>query len=247
MGVARLLAKGWVVFCVFAGAYALTIALQRGAEPLDAIPGVVVSDLLFTAMGLLFIGGFGAASGQLMPFVARFKPADLIPGFNELVFVVFAALSFVDQVFFAPGYVAGPVAEGLERAIAFVVPGQAALVDALSPCGLDGGRIFAFAFTWLLAIIYLGSAVSRLRLAAGIIRIERAVKPDALGPLSLALVLGALAIAAIQLLYMGSVFPFLTCSAFTDVPGALLIGLAPLMLSYLIVAALASAMAVGPE
>lgn len=247
MGVARLLAKGWVVFCIFAGAHALAIALLRGAQPLDAIPGVVVSDVLYAAMGLLFIGGFGAANGQLVPFLTRLKPADLIPSFNELVFIAFATLSFVDQVFFAPGYVAGPVAEGLERAIAFVVPGQAALVDVLTPCGLDGGRIFASAFTWLLAVIYLASAVSRIRLAAGIIRIERTVKPDSLGPLPLALVLGALAIAAIQLLYMGSVFPFLTCSAFTDVPGALLIGLAPLMLAYLIVAALASAMAVGPE
>ena len=37
------------------------------------------------------------------------------------------------------------------------------------------------------------------------------------------------------------------CSAFADITGAVLIGLAPLMLSYLIVAALASLMAAAPE
>jgi hypothetical protein len=42
-------------------------------------------------------------------------------------------------------------------------------------------------------------------------------------------------------------YPWLPCSAFTDISGALLIGLAPLMLAYLIVAALAAAMATGPE
>jgi hypothetical protein len=46
---------------------------------------------------------------------------------------------------------------------------------------------------------------------------------------------------------MGSIYPLLDCSAYTDVPGALLIGLAPLMLAYLIVAGLATAMATGPE
>jgi hypothetical protein len=63
----------------------------------------------------------------------------------------------------------------------------------------------------------------------------------------LAFVLGTVAIAGIQLFYMGSIYPLLDCSAYTDVPGALLIGLAPLMLAYLIVAGLATAMATGPE
>ena len=247
MGVARLLAKGWVVFCLFAGAHELRFALMRGSSPLEAAQSVGVPVLLFTAMGLLFVGGYAASSVHGTPLFGRFKPRHLIPGFNDLVFVGFTILSFVVQTTVAPEFVAGPVVDALEHAIAFVVPGQAALVDALTPCLLDGGRIFASAFTWLLAIIYLASAVSRLRLQAGIIRIERTLRPEALGPLVLAFVLGTAAIVCIQLLYMGSVYPWLSCSAFTDIPGALLIGLAPLMLSYLIVAGLAAAMATGPE
>ena len=42
--------------------------------------------------------------------------------------------------------------------------------------------LFAAAFTWLLAIIYLGSAVSRLKLTAGLMRLERAKRPEILGP-----------------------------------------------------------------
>ena len=30
MGIARLLAKGWILFCLFAGAHALRIALASG-------------------------------------------------------------------------------------------------------------------------------------------------------------------------------------------------------------------------
>ncbi len=247
MGVGRLLAKGWIIFCLFAGAHALNIELRSGTAPFDAIAAVLVPDLLFAAMGLLFIGGFGASGAQGIPFLARFKPHHLIPGFNELVFIAFAVLTFINQVWIAPAYMDWPVAGGVERAIGYVVPGQSALVDALAPCGLDGGRIFASAFAWLLAIIYFASAVSRLKLAAGIIRIERAVRPESLGPLALAFVLGVAAIVGIQLLFVGSAFPWLSCPAFTDITGALLIGLAPLMLSYLIVAALAATMATGPE
>ncbi len=247
MGVARLLAKGWIVFCLFAGAHAIHMGLLRGVSPLDSVQSAAIPTVLFAAMGLLFIGGFGASGGQGVPFLARFKPHHLVPGFNELVFLAFAALSFVDQVAVAPDYISGPAADALERAIAFVVPGQNALVDALAPCGLDGGRVFAAAFSWLLAIIYFASAASRLKLAAGIIRIERAVRPEALGPLALAFVLGIAAIVGIQLLFVGSAFPWLSCTAFTDITGALLIGLAPLMLAYVVVAALAAAMAIGPE
>jgi hypothetical protein len=46
---------------------------------------------------------------------------------------------------------------------------------------------------------------------------------------------------------VGSAYPWMNCSAFADITGAVLIGLAPLMLSYLIVAALASLMAAAPE
>jgi hypothetical protein len=247
MGVARLLAKGWIVLCLVAGGHALHLLLAQGGDPADALPGVVVPVLLFAAMGLLFIGGFGASGAQVSTIVSRFKPHHLIPGFNETVFLAFVLLSFVNQVFFAPDHLGGPLIEGLEAALAFAVPGQRALIDALTPCGLDGGRIFASGFAWLLAIIYLASAGSRLRLAAGIIRIERVTMPEPMGALALTVVLGIAAIAGIQFLYIGSAYPLLDCSAFTDIPGALLVGLAPLMLSYLVVAALASAMATGPE
>jgi len=63
MGVARLLAKGWLVFCAFAGAHAIHLALARGEPPLDALQEIGVCILLFAAMGLLFIAGFGLAPG----------------------------------------------------------------------------------------------------------------------------------------------------------------------------------------
>ena len=56
-----------------------------------------------------------------------------------------------------------------------------------------------------------------------------------------------LGVIGIQFLFVGSAYPWLHCSAFANVTGALLIGLAPLMLAYLIVAALASLMASAPE
>ena len=62
-----------------------------------------------------------------------------------------------------------------------------------------------------------------------------------------AFLFGIVAVVSIQFLFVGSAFPWLPCSAFADVTGALLIGLAPLMLAYLIVAALASLMASAPE
>ena len=63
MGVARLLAKGWVVFCLFAAAHAFNLALSRGELPLDALQSIVVCVLLFGAMGMLFIAGFGMSAG----------------------------------------------------------------------------------------------------------------------------------------------------------------------------------------
>ena len=108
---------------------------------------------------------------------------------------------------------------------------------------MDGGRVFAAAFTWLLAIIYLASAASRLQAAAGLIRLERGDRPQMLGPTLRAFLFGIVAVVGIQFLFVGSAYPWLDCSAFADITGALLIGLAPLMLAYLIVAALASLMA----
>jgi len=247
MGMARLLAKGWVVFCLFAGAHALRLAILGGESALPAMGEIIPPLLLFAAAGMLFIGGYGAAGiDPTVPLRARFRPHHLVPGFNELVFIAFLIASFVNQAFIAPDLMNGPTASAISIAVAAVVPGQRALEVQLS-CGLDGGRIFSSAFSWILALVYIGSAASRLKLTAGLIRLERVTRPEPLGSSPLALVLGAFAIVGVQLLFVGSMYPWLPCSAFTDVSGELLVGLAPLMLAYLIVAALAAAMATGPE
>lgn len=248
MGVARLLAKAWVVICLYAGALEIVFVLHAPADPFVSLPPVLVCMALFAAMGLLFVGGYGASTGySRIPLYRRIKSTHFVPNFNETVFAVFAILSFVDQIYFAPAHLSGLVVDALEAAIQFAVPGQRALLAALAPCAVDGGRVFASSFTWLLAIIFLASALSRLRLAAGILRLERVTRPEALGPALLALVLGILALAGVQLLFIGSAYAFLPCSLFTGISGGLLIGLAPLMLSYLIVAALASLLASGHE
>ena len=249
MGIARLLAKGWIIFCLFAGAHALRLAILQGM-PLDsALLGIGICALLFTAMGLLFVGGFGVSAAHVSgaPWATRFRPHHLIPGFNEIVFLLFVALSFLNQAFVAPAVVNPGGEQALNDAIFFVVPGQRALVTSLYACTMDGGRIFAAAFAWLLAIIYLASAASRLKLQAGLIRLEAGDRPQALGPTLRAFLFGIVAVVGIQFLFVGSAYPWLNCSAFADVTGALLIGLAPLMLAYLIVAALASLMASAPE
>jgi len=247
MGVARLLAKGWIVFCLFAGAHALVMGLARGEAPPEAVAFVSVCVLLFAAMGLLFVGGFGMSAGAGVPLRARLKPDHLWPGFNEVVFVAFAALSFVVQVFVAPRLFGGPLADAVEGALYVVVPGQHALENAVAPCHLDGGRVFASAFAWLLAMIFAASAVSRIGITAGLIRLERVRRPSAFGPTLLAALYGLTAIVSFQLLFVGSIYPWLDCAAFTDITGAVLIGLAPLLLAYLIFAALATLRASGPE
>jgi hypothetical protein len=248
MGIARLLAKGWIVFCLFAGAHALRLALLSGLPLESSFGAIAICALLFMAMGLLFVGGFGASAGHGGgPWLQRFRPSHLIPGFNEAVFMVFVAMSFLNQAFVAPGIIDRGGAGALENAVYFVVPGQRAVVSALENCTLDGGRMFAAAFAWLLAVIYLASAVSQLRLQAGLIRLEAEGRPPALGPTLRAFLFGIVAVVGIQFLFVGSAYPWLACSAFADITGALLIGLAPLMLAYLIVAALASLMAAAPE
>lgn len=245
MGIARLLAKGWVLVCLFAGAHAIRIALASGLPLPSAAPAIGICVLLFAAMGLLFVGGFGAAGLHLgTPLLQRFRPSLLVPDFNGLVFLLFVVLSFVVQTLLAPQTIDLGWAGALDRAIYFLVPGQRALVQALDACNMDGGRTLAAGFAWLLALIYLASACSRLRLTAGLIRLEQGA---VLGPATRAFLYGMVAVAGIQFLFVGSAYPWLSCSAFTDITGALLIGLAPLMLSYLIVAALASLLASAPE
>lgn len=248
MGMARLLAKGWGVFCIFAGAHALAFALERGTELPEAVRTIAVCTLLFAAMGLLFVGGYAAATDHGHPSMAGgLKAHHFIPGFNELTFLFFVALSFANQVWFAPQFMQNSAVDALKAAIYFAVPGQRALDTALAENALDGGRVFAAAFAWLLAAIFLASAASRLRLAAGLIRLERTKRPEALGPSTLALLLGALSVVGIQFLFVGTAFRFLPGSIYTEVAGQTLIGLGPLMLAYLIFAALANLLATGPE
>ena len=252
MGIARLLAKGWLLFCAVAGAHGLHLMLETGMALSEACLAIGVCTLLFAAMGLLFIGGFGVSGGLPSshggtPLIEWLRPHHFIPGFNELVFLGFVALSFAGQVALAPTLLSAPSAQALERAIAFAIPGQNALAHALDACNMDGGRVLAAAFSWALAVIYLASVCSRLKLQAGLIRLEQGAKPEIIGPALRAFLYGVAAVAGIQYLAMGSVFPLLGCSAFADITGALLTGLAPLMLAYLIVAAMASLLASAPE
>ena len=248
MGIARLLAKGWIVFCLFAGAHAIRLALLTGIPLQTSAFAIGICAALFIAMGLLFVGGFGASAGHSRtPWLTRLRPRHLIHGFNEMVFIVFVTLSFLNQALVAPVVIDRGAAGALENAMYFLLPGQRALVHALEGCTLDGGRAFSAAFTWLLAIVYLANAVSRLNLQAGLIRLEAGERVQPLGPTLRAFLFGIVAVVGIQFLFVGSAYPWLACSAFADITGAVLIGLAPLMLAYLIVAALASLMAAAPE
>ena len=248
MGIARLLAKGWIVFCLFAGAHALRIALASGLPLESSLPAIGICVLLFGAMGLLFAGGFGvSACLPGTPFRSRLGLGHFVPGFNEIVFLSFVCLSFANQVWFAPRYLSGDAVTPLEQAVYFAVPGQRALVTSLDACSLDGGRIFSSSFAWLLAVVFLASACSRLKLQAGIIRLERSTRPEGLSPTIRAFCLGLVAVVGVQFLFVGSAYPWFHCSAFADIAGALLVGLAPLLLAYLVVAALATLLASSPE
>jgi hypothetical protein len=248
MGLARLLAKGWILICLFAGAHALRLALVSGSDLWISIPQVAVSTLLFAAMGLLFVGGYGAAGNNFrlsrLSFVTL-RPVR--PGFNDIVFLAFVLVSFLNQVFYAPSHITGGLSDAFENALYFVIPGQRELAASLTYCGIDGGRVFASSFTWLLAIVFAGSAVSRLKLAAGIIRLERTLRPQTLNPTAIAAVLGIAAVIAVQCLFVGADIELIPCSAFVGVPGALLTGLAPLLFAYLVYAALAALLASGAE
>jgi hypothetical protein len=247
MGVARLLAKGWVVFCLYAGAHALARALGANVPPIQAAQQIGVCTLLFGAMGLLFIGGYGVSASHVPPLLARLKPQHLWPGFNEIVFAAFAAASFFMQVVYAPSHLTGPTATAIQGAIHFASPGQRVLESALGTCALDGGRVLSSAFAWLLAFVFLGSAISRVRLAAGIVRLERKLRPEALGPTALAVIVFFAAIAGFQMLYIGSFYPLVPCQALAGVPGSVLIGIGPLMLAYLMNAALTDLLALAAE
>jgi hypothetical protein len=246
MGAARLLAKGWIAFGLYTGVLALGGA--NGTSPVGAGGTIVVCLLLFGAMGILFIAGYGLSAGHVHPpSPAEIKLRNLLPGFSELVFIAFALTLLLVQLFFAPAVHDGPATDALESAIRFAVFGERALEKALLQCRVDGGRLFVPALSWTFALIFLGSALSRLRLGATIVRFERKRRPEALGAQPLAFALGLVAVAGIQLLYMGTAYVLLPCRALGGLFGAAMIGIGPLMLAYLIVAALTNLLALGPE
>ncbi|HEY2447128.1 MAG TPA: hypothetical protein VGI20_15450, partial [Rhizomicrobium sp.] len=121
------------------------------------------------------------------------------------------------------------------------------IADSLLLCAKDGGRLFVSAFSWMLAFISLASALSRVRLAAGIVRLERKHHPEALGAQPLAFALGLAAVVGIQLLYVGTGFRIMPCHILGGIWGDTVIGLGPLALTYLIVAALTNLLALGTE
>jgi len=245
MGAARLLAKGWIAFSLYTGVLALGGAL---GAPAGTSWTIFVCLLLFGAMGILFISGYGLSAGHVHPpSPAQLKLQNLLPGFSELVFIAFALILLLVQLFYAPAYHEGPAVDGLESAVRFAVYGQRTLENSLLQCRADGGRLFISSLSWTLALIFLGSAVSRLRLGATIVRFERKRRPEALGAQPLAFALGLVAVAGIQLLYMGTAYALLPCRAVAGLFGAAMVGIGPLMLAYLIVAALTNLLALGPE
>jgi hypothetical protein len=246
MGAARLLAKAWLVFCVFAGAYEAQQLFTHGMAPMQIVGPVTICVVLFGAMGLLFIGGYGV-SGSHGFSLERLKPERWGPDFNGIVFLTFAVVIFAVQTTYLPEHVSGGILAALEASVHFAIPGQRALEARLDACTLDGGRVTASALSWLLAVIFLGSGLSRVRLAAGIVRLERQRRPDAIGPASLTLLLGIFAVIAIQFLFLGTIFSIMPCDMLVALPGELLIGLGPLMLAYLIVAAITDLLALGPD
>jgi hypothetical protein len=246
MGAARLLARGWIVFCLYAAGHAFRLALASGMPLAEAGQQIAVCTLLFAAMGFLFIGGYGLSSG-LSVSLARLRETHLTPGFDELVFIVFALLTFYVQTNTALVHAEGPAVDALKGAMRFAVFGQRVLEDRLAACSLDGGRALSSAFSWLLAFIYLGSALSRIRLSASLVRIERKTRPEVLGPQALALALGLASVVAIQALYVGTAYDWMPCGVEGGLFGTVLMGIGPLMLAYLIVAAITNLLALGPE
>ncbi|MGH6876779.1 MAG: hypothetical protein ACREHV_05285 [Rhizomicrobium sp.] len=247
MGAARLLAKGWIVFCLYAGGIELGRAVSGGVPFVVAAGPVLVCVLLFGAMGVLFISGYGLSAGHLRPpLPSGLKPASFVPGFNELVFMAFTLFVFCTQAFHAP-LKTGPAIEALESAIRFAVFGQSTLENDLAQCSLDGGRLFVSSVSWMLSLVFLASALSRIRLAAGIVRLERKRRPEALGAQPVAFALGLASVVGIQLLYVGTGYGLLPCRALGGLWGDLAIGLGPLMLGYLVMVALTNLLALGPD
>jgi hypothetical protein len=247
MGAARLLAKGWIVFCLYVGALALGGA-QHAIAWTGAGGTMLVCLVLFGAMGILFIAGYGLSSAHFHPpLLARLQASSLLPGFTELVFIAFALILLLVQLFASAAQPDIPPIAGLEAAIRFGVFGQRALETALAQCRLGSDRLFVSALSWTLALVLLGSALSRIRLAATVVRFERKRRPETLGAQPLAFALGLVSVAGIQLLFMGTGYTLLPCRALGSLFGDAMIAIGPPMLAYLIVAALTNLLTLGPE
>lgn len=241
MGVARLMVKAWVIFCLYAGGTALRLSWGGSADPGTLIAAIGLPVLLFLAMGLALAEGsvFLAGHAGLLKGHPRFHSIrDWHCGFNEIVFVCFVLLSFLCQLFLAPRNLSGPLSDALERAVYFAVPGHRVMVWQMRLCMIDGGRIFAASVSWCLALIYLGSALSRLRQSAAVLRLERVGHPDRPVGLMVAALLGLVALAGGHLFYAGAGYALMGCSDLEGISGALVCGLAPLMLAYAVAAAL---------
>src|SRR4051812_48112328 len=79
MGIARLLAKGWLLFCLVAGGHAMHLALASGMTLVPAFFAIGICVILFAAMGLLFVGGFGVSGGLPgTPLLEWLKPHHLL-------------------------------------------------------------------------------------------------------------------------------------------------------------------------
>ncbi len=245
MGAARLLAKGWFVLCFYAGASALAVALARGTPLPEALAALGPCVLLFAAMGLVLAGGYGVAG--VRGHLPKLAAADFAPGFAEGTFLVFAAASLAVQIA-APPHPQGGLFAYLDAAVRAIVPAQRALEAKLELCGPAlAHSAAAAAFTWLLALVFFGSSLSRLSLAAGIVRLERRRRVEPLGDYVLALFVAVVAVFAIQFLFVGTLYALAPCGVLSGITGALLTGLAPLMLAYLISAALTNLLALNAE
>jgi hypothetical protein len=226
MGIARLLAKAWIAVCLYTGAVALARALPGSSDPLAICGAILGTLILFAATGILFAAGYGVPGGRFVR-LKEWRPKRLKPSFDEAAVVLFAGLIFLVQTFYAPDHRAGPVPDGLEQAMYFAIPGQRVLVGQARHCMLDGGRIFSSAFAWFAALIYLASALSRLRRRAE--RFRRCSHAE-IGPT--ALFLCAVSVAGIQLFYVGNGYAVMPCSLLAGIVGALAIELMPLLLAY---------------
>jgi hypothetical protein len=70
-------------FCLYLGGLALGRAVASGVPLGAAATPIVVCVLLFGAMGVLFIAGYGLSAGHVRPLLpAWVSAAGLLPGFQ---------------------------------------------------------------------------------------------------------------------------------------------------------------------